>query len=71
MPPKNTVPNTQNEKLLPPGHKEPIGPTVGIVIIVILMIVGALYFWGASMNRQNPNANLPFISGDSATTTTQ
>lgn len=35
---------------------------IGIVIILVLMIFGALYFWGASMNREQQE--LPFIPGD-------
>jgi len=40
-----------------------VGPTVGIVIIVILLLAGALYFWGKQLNNQakNPPA---FIPGD-------
>lgn len=37
------------------------GPLVGVVIIFIVMIFGALYFWGAHLNRpiQNPPAYIP------------
>jgi hypothetical protein len=41
-----------------------IGPVVGIVVILLLLGFGALYFWGASMNRE-PEP-LPLIPGDSA-----
>lgn len=48
---------------------------VGIVIIVLLMIVGALYFWGARLNQQNAEDQLPLIPADSpageSTTTPQ
>lgn len=36
---------------LPTARKQPAGPIVGIVIILILTIIGALYFWGAYLNR--------------------
>jgi len=39
-----------------------MGPIVGTVIIIILLAFGGLYFWGASMNRQEQP--LPFIPGD-------
>jgi hypothetical protein len=46
------------------------GPIIGVVIIVILMVLGALYFWGARLNQQdNPENALPLIPGDVATTT--
>lgn len=43
-----------NEKLLPPGHTEPAGPLVGTIIVVLLLVFGALYFVGASLNRRAP-----------------
>lgn len=42
------------------------GPIVGVVIIVLLLIIGALYFWGALLNDAEPQP-LPFIPGDSVT----
>lgn len=41
-----------------------VGPTVGIIIVVVLMLLGALYFWGARLNREQ--APVPYIPGDSA-----
>ena len=38
---------------LQPTEKKSVGPIIGIVIIVIVLIAGALYFWGASLNRGN------------------
>ncbi len=31
--------------------KRSAGPAVGIVIIVLVLIIGALYFWGSSLNK--------------------
>lgn len=42
------------------------GPIVGIIIIVFLLIIGALYFWGAELNEREQQP-LPFIPGDSVT----
>jgi hypothetical protein len=51
---------------MPAPHKKGgMGASVGIVIIVILLILGGLYFWGARLN-QAPQ-QLPLIPGDSAT----
>ena len=63
MPP-STQPLEINEHLLPPAQKTPAGPIVGIVIIVALLILGALYFWGAHLNATNPEDNLPLILGN-------
>lgn len=40
------------EKLLPAGHKTSWGALIGIVIILIVLVVGALYFWGAKLAEQ-------------------
>ena len=48
-------------------RKSGVGPWIGIVIIVILLGFGALYFWGAYLNRQNSVDQLPFIPGDNST----
>lgn len=55
----------------PPAHKKPVGPIVGVIIIVLLMAFGALYFWGATLNQKNPDNNLPLIPADSSTPTGQ
>ena len=51
-----------------PKKKNGVGATAGIVIIVILMLFGALYFWGAYLNSKNqPQQPLPLIPGDPTT----
>jgi hypothetical protein len=53
----------------PAEHKKTsVGPTVGIIIIVILLAFGALYFWGAKLNSADQNQPLPLIPGDSTST---
>jgi hypothetical protein len=48
--------------MLPKG-RTPIGPWVGAFIIVVILGFGALYFYGEYLNRENPNEQLPFITG--------
>lgn len=65
MPPAQTPPQ-QTPDIVPAGHKKgSIGPTVGIIIIVILLVFGALYFWGAKLNSTDQDQQLPLIPGDS------
>lgn len=45
MPPQMNAPESIQPK------KEPAGPIVGIVVIVVVMIFGALYFWGSLLNK--------------------
>ena len=58
------------DSTLPGGDVAPVdtgnGPIVGTIIIIVLLIFGALYFWGAQLNREE--APLPFIPGDATTT---
>ena len=64
MPPSNPPPFDPTDHLLPPAQKSSVGPVVGIIIIVALLIIGAFYFWGAFLNAQNPEDVLPLIPGD-------
>lgn len=58
---------TDPSHMLPP-HKKPVGPTVGIVIVLGLLIFGAFYFWGARLNRANKSVNqVPYIPSGTTT----
>ena len=57
------------EVRVPEQRKSGVGPTVGIIIILVLLIVGGLYFWGAHLNRQAEQ--LPFIPEQNSTSATQ
>ena len=63
-PPVSSVPKTPEfpkgpEKLLMAPHHTSWGAALGIVIILILLVVGALYFWGAKLTRDDAAAALP------------
>jgi uncharacterized protein HemX len=40
------------------------GPVVAIIIIIALLILGGLYFWGAQLNQMTSEESLPLIPGD-------
>nr|QBM02320.1 hypothetical protein [uncultured archaeon] len=44
------IPNTTP---LPPQGESKLGPIIGIIIVVIVLIIGALYFWGEKLNKAN------------------
>ena len=43
---------------LQPVEEKAIGPAIGVIIIILVLILGGLYFWGERMNKntvmQNP-----------------
>lgn len=51
------------------AHHASAGPVFGTIIIVILLIFGALYFWGAHINQSiNAKDQVPLIPGDATST---
>lgn len=54
---------------VPGGNKEQggMGPVVGVIIIAALLVLGGLYFWGASLDQAADE--LPLIPGDSMEST--
>lgn len=49
-----------------------VGPAIGIIIIIAVLIVGALYFWGSRLNKDSEkgSSNTKSTStGQYATTT--
>ena len=39
--------NNENEM----GNGKPIGPPIGTIIIVLVLIIGAFYFWGSKLEK--------------------
>lgn len=68
MPPVDPTPSPtpirQPEGGSPTPVKKPVGPIVGTVIILVLLVFGALYFWGQYLNDQDTQEQLPLIPGD-------
>ena len=36
------------------GSEKPIGATIGTIIIVLVLIIGAFYFWGSKLEKGTP-----------------
>ncbi len=55
----NTTPQPQTENRVPPTPSESsaAGPIVGAIIIVAILILGGLYYWGAYLEERD-RANL-------------
>lgn len=45
-----------------PPERKPIGPIAGAIIVIVLLVLGGLYFWGAQMNSRIDET--PYIPGD-------
>lgn len=41
-------------------HDDGAGPIIGMIIIVILLVFGALYFWGQKLNK-TPTPDAPLV----------
>jgi hypothetical protein len=54
-------------ELLPPKKSGSVGPIIGSLIILVLLVAGALYFWGAHLNSQNAKSQLPLIPAGTTT----
>ena len=76
-PPQNTSPILNGEQMpvspmssrggLPPAPpKHSIGPVAGAIIVILLLIAGGLYFWGAQLNQQQDMP--PYIPSDDMST---
>lgn len=47
---------------MPVEKKSSVGAVIGTVIVILLLILGALYFWGARLNEKSDNPP-PYILG--------
>ncbi|MBX4198861.1 hypothetical protein KW800_01105 [Candidatus Parcubacteria bacterium] len=50
-----------------PSNENSVGPVVGVIIILAVIVLGGLYFWGTRDNATDGvNQNVATPSGDSA-----
>lgn len=43
---------TRNENVA--AHEKPVGPAIATIIIVLILIIGAFYFWGSKLEKVSP-----------------
>jgi hypothetical protein len=57
-----TMPQQPQEPALAQAAAQPaektskLGPVIGIIIVVSLLILGGLYYWGSQLSTQEPSA---------------
>jgi len=67
-PQPNTTPVPQ--AMLSEKKSSPVGSIIGTVIVIIILIFGGLYFWGAQLEKeQAQNDQLPFIPAEQSNDT--
>ncbi len=49
--PVQPIPPSQPIQPEPAETKGGIGPLVGSIIVIVILIIGAIYFWGGKLNR--------------------
>ncbi len=60
----NQNPIAAGSQMPPPETpRSGVGPIAGAIIVIILLVAGGLYFWGAKLNQQMNNT-LPYIPAD-------
>ncbi|MBI5004427.1 hypothetical protein HZC00_05040 [Candidatus Kaiserbacteria bacterium] len=64
--PQSNGPISDPDHLLP-RHQKSSGPLFGTGIVIVLLLVGAFYFWGAELNRRNNETQLPLIPASDTT----
>lgn len=57
------VPPAPTPESAAPEKSGAVGPIVGAVIVIALLIIGGFYFWGSYLNNRAPE-QLPLIVGD-------
>jgi hypothetical protein len=48
----------------PEAPKSGVGPIAGAIIVILLLVAGGLYFWGAKLNEDIQNNTIPYIPDD-------
>ena len=49
------------------SENRPAGPVIGAVIIILILVVGALYFWGAKLNKEANQTPEDILSAEDQT----
>lgn len=69
MPPSPEAP-IDTDHTLPAHQNKSVGPVIGTIIILIILIMGALYFLSVRLNKEGTAQNqIPYIPSGTTTIT--
>lgn len=43
----------QEDQMRPVSPKGGVGPLIGSIIVIVILVIGAIYFWGDMLNKQD------------------
>lgn len=70
MPDQNQSPIAAGSQMPMTPEEQPrggVGPIAGAIIVILLLVAGGLYFWGAKLNEKAQENTMPYIpSNDTA-----
>lgn len=64
MPDQNQSPIAAGSQMPMTPEEQPrggVGPIAGAIIVILLLIAGGLYFWGAKINEKSQENTMPYI----------
>ncbi len=47
-----------------PNNENSVGPVIAIIVVLAMIILGGLYFWGQRSNNSNPSTETTAMSGN-------
>jgi len=64
MPDQNQNPIAGGSQMPMTPEEQPrggVGPIAGAIIVILLLVAGGLYFWGAKLNEKSQENTMPYI----------
>lgn len=56
---QETMPEEVPQEMAPEPKSGGMGPLIGVVIVVVLIALGGLYFWGGQLNKEEAVEEAP------------
>ncbi len=63
---QNPIAGGSQMPVSPEEPKSGVGPIAGAIIVILLLVAGGLYYWGAKLNEDIQNNTIPYIPDDTS-----